>query len=469
MRKPGDKIYRPPGYGPKTWHMLIPGMPRPKTGPLSSLLLVYGFIGLILLGTFLLILPISNKTGQITFPIDALFTATSAVCVTGLVVVDTADYWSKFGQAVILILIQLGGFGFMTSATLFLQAFRRKIGLRERLLIKESMGLTRLGGVIRIVRRMALYTIIVEVIGVLLLYIYFSGVYPAGKAIWTSIFHSISAFNNAGFDLFGNYSSLSDFYNAPLVILVIAALIILGGISFVLIDDVIQNRRWIRLSLDSKLILTTTVSLLALGMLIILFTEFYDPGTLGSMVLNDKLLNAFFLSVTARTAGFSTFNLASLTDYALLFLIFLMFIGGASGSTAGGIKVNTLGLLVATIWSQLRGKEHAGIFGREFHVQQVYRALAIIMISIGLIGLVLFILTITEKYDFLSLFFETVSAFGTVGLTTGITPGLSLIGHIMIILTMFTGRLGPLALALALTQTQKPATYQYPEESIRIG
>lgn len=469
MRRPGDKIYRPPGYGPRTWHILLPGMQHPKTGPLPSLLLVYGFIGLIVVGTVLLLLPAANDSGQYTTPINALFTATSAVCVTGLVVVDTASYWSPFGQAVIFVLIQLGGFGFMTSATLFLQAFRRKIGLRERLLIKESLGLSRLGGVIRIVRRMALFTIMVEATGALVFFIYFSRSMPAEKAIWTSVFQSVSAFNNAGFDLFGNFLSLSEYHSVPLVVLTTAFLIILGGISFFLVSDIALNRRWVRFSLDTKLILTTTGALLVLGTIAILLTEFNDPYTLGQMSLGDKILNAFFQSATARTAGFSTINIAYLADYALFFIILLMFIGGASGSTAGGIKVNTLGLLIATIWSQIRGKEHAGAFGREFHVQQVYRALAIIMVAIFLIGLVVFILTITERYDFLSLFFETVSAFGTVGLSTGITPGLSVVGRIMIILTMFTGRLGPLALALALVQRQRPATYQYPEESIRIG
>ena len=469
MHKPGDRIFRPPGYGSRTWHILVPGLPRPRSGPLSSLILIYGFIGLIILGTVLLILPIANKSSQCTLPVNALFTATSAVCVTGLVVVDTADYWSVFGQAVILVLIQIGGFGFMTSATLFLQAFRRRIGLRERLLIRESMGLSSLGGLIKIVRRMALFTFMVELSGALLFFTYFCRTMPIAKAIWVSVFQSVSAFNNAGFDLFGSYLSLSEFYNVPLVIMVTAILIILGGISFVLISDITRNHRWVKLSLDSKLIITTTISLLVLGMLAILFTEYNDSNTLGQMSIGEKLLNAFFQSVTARTAGFSTINIAYLADYALFFLILLMFIGGASGSTAGGIKVNTLGLLVATIWSQIKGKEHAGAFEREFHIQQVYRALAIIMISIGLIGLVLFLLTITERFDFLSLFFETVSAFGTVGLTTGITPGLTAPGRILIMLTMFAGRLGPLALALALTQGQKTATYQYPEESIRIG
>jgi len=433
------------------------------------LLLIYGFAVVIALGTLLLILPVSSEEGQFTNPVQALFTATSAVCVTGLVVVDTATYWSNFGQAVILVLIQIGGFGFMTSATLFLLILVRRIGLRERLLIGESMGLTRLGGLVRLVRNIALFTIIIEAIGTGLLYIQFSTESSTGTAIWKSLFQSVSAFNNAGFDIFGQFQSMLDYQGNTLVVLVTAGLILMGGISFLVVADLFKVRSLSRLSLDSKLVLSVTMILLTLGMIIILLTEFNDSDTLGAMSWPQKFLNAFFQSVTARTAGFSTIDMANIADYALFFTMILMFIGGASGSTAGGIKVNTFGMLFATIWSSIRGKEYAGAFGREFRTQQIYRALTIVMLSLGLLTIAVFILTITEEFSFLKLLFETVSAFGTVGLSTGITPDLSTAGQLVITATMFIGRLGILALALSLLQRQQPSTYRYPQEVIRIG
>ncbi len=467
--KLGNRIFRPLRRAVRPWRVTLPAMRRPQIGGTSSLVLIYGFAGIIALGTILLALPVSGKAGQPTSLIDSLFTATSAVCVTGLVVVDTADYWSLFGQGVILILIQIGGFGFMTSATLFLLAFGRRIGLRERLLIGESMGLMRLGGLVTIVRRMAIFTILVEIVGALVFYLRFSSENTVGVAIWKSMFHAISAFNNAGFDLFGNFRSLSHYQGDILIVLVTAALIFLGGISFLVVVDVLRARSFTKLSLDSKLVLSTTVLLLALGTVIILATEFNDPDTLGALPAPLKLLSAFFQTVTARTAGFSTISMANAADYALFFTMLLMFVGGASGSTAGGIKVNTFGMLIATIWSTIRGKEHPGAFGREFAAQQIHRALTIVMTSLGLLSLVVFLLTVTEEFRFLDLLFETVSAFGTVGLSTGVTPGLTWAGRLIITVTMFAGRLGPLTLMLTLVQRQQPSKYRFPEEVVRIG
>ena len=467
IRKPGDKVFRVPRVS--EIRIPIPPVPTPKISRFSPLLIIYGFAIIIALGTLLLILPISTKTGQFTSFVDALFTATSAVCVTGLVVVDTGTYWSSFGQAVILILIQVGGFGFMISATLFLLVLVRRIGLRERLLIGESMGLTRLGGLVNLVRKIALFTIIIEVIGAALFYIRFSTENPTGTAIWRSIFQSVSAFNNAGFDIFGNFVSLSNYQGDTLVMLVTAALIILGGISFLVVADLFKTRSLFRISLDSKLVLYTTGSLLALGMIVILLTEYSDADTLGVLSLPKKLLNAFFQSVTARTAGFSTINMASVADYALFFTMLLMFVGGASGSTAGGIKVNTFGMIIATMWSTIRGKEYAGAFNKEFTTQQIHRALTVVMLSLGFIAMIAFLLTITEDFRFLNLLFETISAFGTVGLSTGITTGLSTAGRLIITFTMFIGRLGPLALTLSLLQRQRSSMYRYPQETIRIG
>jgi len=460
----GSKIARA-----RPWRVLLPVIPSSRTGPSSSLTLMYGFAGVVALGTILLMLPIASKTGQSTSVINALFTATSGVCVTGLVVVDTGDYWSLFGQGVILALIQVGGFGFMTSATLFLLAFGRRIGLRERLLIGESMGLARLGGLVNIVKRMAIFTILVETIGTAVFFIRFSSGNSLGTSIWKSIFHSISAFNNAGFDVFGNFRSLSNYHSDPLLTMVTAALIILGGISFLVVADLAKTRSLNRLSLDSKLVLATTMSLLALGTIVILLTEFNNPVTFGAFSIPEKLLNAFFQSVTARTAGFSTISITNMATYSLFFLLFLMFVGGASGSTAGGIKANTFGMLTATIWSTIRGREHACAFGREFATQQVYQELALAMLSLGFLAVVVSLLTVTEEFRLTNILFEAVSAFGTVGLSTGITPGLSMAGRLIITATMFVGRLGPLTLMLALVQRQQQSKYRYPQEAIRIG
>ncbi|MDD5312892.1 MAG: TrkH family potassium uptake protein [Dehalococcoidia bacterium] len=453
----------------KPWRISLTEPLKRKNGEISPLLLVFGFAALIIVGTVLLILPISSRSGHFTAPVDALFTATSAVCVTGLLVQDTGTYWSLFGQAVILILIQIGGLGFMTSATLFLIALGRRIGLREKLLIVETMGIMKLGGLVSLIRKMALFALIVEGMGTAIFYVYFSANSPTGMPLWESLFHAVSAFNNAGFDIFGDYQSLIHYQNNAPFLLTTAGLIIIGGISFVVVADIFGRRRFINLALDSKIVLSTTACLLLGGTLIILFTEFSNVNTLGTMPLPQKLLIAFFQSTTARTAGFSAINMGEITHYCLFFIIILMFIGGASGSTAGGIKVNTFGILVATLVSALRGKEYAGAFNKEFVPQQIYRALAVVILSLGIITTVVFLLTITERYDFLDIFFETVSAFANVGLSSGITPDLSVAGRLIISATVFIGRLGPLTLALLLIERQQTSIYRYPQENVRIG
>jgi len=467
-RRPGDRILRVARVRP--WLIPLPAIPRPRHAGLSPLILIYGFAGVIVLGMILLILPVASKSGQFTSPITALFTAASAVCVTGLAVVDTGTYWSHFGQGVILALIQIGGLGFMTSATLLLLLLGRRLGLRERWLIGQSLGTEKLGGMVKLVRRILLFTFIVEVIGAAIFYIRFSVENPTGTAAWKAIFHAVSAFNNCGLDLFGNhFSSLLGYQTDTTVILTTAALIILGGISFMVVADVINVRRFGRLLLDSKIVLVTTLGLLAVGTIVILITEYSSADTLGPMSVPYKLLNAFFQSVTPRTAGFSSINIGGMETYSQFFTILLMFVGGAAGSTAGGIKVNTFGMLVATIWSTIRGNEHARAFGREFANQQIHRALALVMLALTLIFIVVLVLTVTEKFGFLNLLFETVSAFGTVGLSTGITPDLSVAGKLIITAVMFIGRLGPLILVLSLTQRQKPSEYRYPQDEVRIG
>lgn len=466
--KPGDRIFRVPR--PIQWQVILPSITRPRIGGgISTLVIAYGFAALIIIGTLLLMLPFSTTDGKSPHITTALFTSTSAVCVTGLAVVDVNDFWSPFGETVILLLLQIGGFGFMTSATLILLALGRRIGLRERLLIKEAMGVTQMGGVVRITQQMAFFTIIIEVLGSALIYLRLSTQYTSGTALWKSIFLSVSAFNNCGFDLFGGYMSISGYLTDPLVVLTVAGLVIFGGISYMVVLDMLKRRSFTRLSLDSKLVITCTAFLLLFGMVVILIAEYGNPQTIGALSFPQKLLNAFFHSVTCRTSGFSTFSIGNLALYSLFFSMLLMFIGGSAGSTAGGVKVNTFGLLIATLLSTLRGNDATTAFGRQITVEQINRALTMIILAAVLVSVIVFCLSITEDFGFHDLAFETISAFGTVGLSTGITPQLSIAGRLLIILTMFIGRIGPLTLILSLTMRLHPSDYAYPKEMVRIG
>jgi trk system potassium uptake protein TrkH len=448
----------------------LPVVSPKRAGGSSLLVLIYGFAAIIAVGTILLILPISSKTGQFTSPVNALFTATSAVCVTGLVVVDTGTYWSSFGQVVLLILFQLGGLGFMTGATIVLLAMGQRIGLRERLLVAESMGTAIPGGIVRIVRRAALFTLLIEGVGAVVLFIRFlaEGMSTA-TALWRAVFHAVSAFNNCGMDILGGFRSLLGYQGDATVLLTMAVLIVLGGIGYIVMDDVVRSRSFSRLSTDSKLVLVTTISLLALGTIFILLAEFSNMATLGAFSPPQKLLVSFFQSVTPRTAGFTAIDISKMIVPSLFFTMFLMFVGGASGSTAGGVKVNTFGILICSVLSSMRGKEYPGAFGREFTARNVYRALALVMLYLGLVTAMVLALSITEKFGFVSLLFETFSALGTVGLSTGITPNLSVAGRLIIIAAMFIGRLGPLTFGSVLTARQQPVKYRYPKDIIRIG
>jgi trk system potassium uptake protein TrkH len=429
---------------------------------------VYGFVILIAVGTILLSLPFASAAGDWTAPLDALFTATSAVCLTGLLVVDTGTYWSGFGQAVILALIQIGGFGFMTSSTLLLLLIGRRVSLRERLLLKESLGGGGLGSVLTLARRVFVFTVIAEATGVVLLTLHFATELPLPKALWWGLFHAVSAFNNAGFDLVGGYRGLIPYSHAPLVLLTLAALFVFGALSYTTIEDVVRRRRFARLALDSKLVLTVTFGLLLAGAVLLLLTERSNVDTLGAMDTGARLLNAFFLSA-ARTAGFSTVDVGKMTDDGLLVLIALMFIGGASGSTAGGIKVQTFGILFFAIVAAVRGANEVQAFQRRVPINQVLRAIAIALLGVAWAFTLSLALNVTEGTSALRNIFEAVSALSTVGLSTGITPEASHWARIVLIVAMFTGRLCPLTLALALAARERPARYHWPEETIKLG
>ncbi len=421
------------------------------------------------MGSLLLTLPVANRGGTVTPYLVALFTSTSAVCVTGLVVVDTATYWSPFGQAVILALIQIGGLGFMTASTFLFTIMGRRVGLVDRMVLSAAQGSPTLGGAVRLARHVVVVTAIAEGIGALVLFLRFLWIYPLGTAAWMGLFHSVSAFNNAGLDIVGGFRSLTPFSDDPIIVLTIAALLIVGGLGYTVILNLRELRAYRHLALDTRLVLLITISLLVSGTLGILVLEYTNPATLGPMSLPLKVMNSFFMAATPRTAGFSTVDVGLMTQGSLLFIIGLMFIGGGAGSPAGGIKVGTFGVLTAAVWSAMQGRRSVAIFNRELPADAVGRALAVALLGLGIIFLGSVTLTTTERYPVFPLLFEVTSAFGTVGLSTGLTPDLSLVGESLTIVTMYVGRLGPLTTALALAQREKPETFKYPESHVRIG
>lgn len=434
--------------------------------------LVLGFAAVILIGALLLNLPIASKSGESVGFINAIFTATSAVCVTGLVVVDTLTHWTLFGQVVIILLIQIGGLGFMTMGTMFALIVGKRISLRERLLMQEALNQFNVAGVVRLAKYILIMTFTIEGIGALLLSIKFIPIYGIGKGIWYSIFHAISAFCNAGFDLIGRFRSLTPFVNDPIISLVVSALIVLGGIGFVVILEVFEKRSFKKLSLHSKLAITMTWILITIGFFIILVLEFNNPDTMAGLPIKGKILSGIFHSITPRTAGFNTLPTDKLTMASIFFTIVLMFIGGSSAGTAGGIKITTAGIVIASVVAEIRGKDDTDMFGRRVPRELINRALAIISLSMGLVVIVTMFLSITEAgHTFIEIFFEVVSAFGTVGLSLGITSDLTTIGKIMISITMFFGRVGPLTVFMALAQRRQKnnGKLRYAEEKVIIG
>jgi len=447
-------------------------MRRPPPPALSLLIL---FVVLITVGTVLLMLPMATNDGSATRFIDALFTATSAACVTGLVVLDTATHWSPFGQVVILLLIQAGGFGIMAGSTLLLAIFiGRRTTLRDRVMVQESLGGLQLGTVTTLIKRIAIFTLAAEAIGAVILSISFMAGPEAGPqwhplGIWWGIFHSVSAFNNSGFDLTGGFRSLTPFVDDWAVLLTIAVLLVLGGLGFAIVGDALGKRRWARMALETKLVLSATLALLLGGALLIGLTEWANPATLGALPPEQRFLNAFFESATLRTAGFTALDTSALFDATLFVVMALMFIGGASGSTAGGIKVNTFSVLLVAILSTVKGQPSAMAFGRRIQHTIVYRALAVALLSIAFVFVIGLGLTLTTEATFVQTLFEAVSAFGTVGASTGITPELSDPARLITVFAMFVGRLGPLTLVLALAARARPIPYRPAVESVRIG
>ncbi|WP_334076127.1 MULTISPECIES: TrkH family potassium uptake protein [Paenibacillus] len=431
--------------------------------------LVLGFAAIILLGSFLLMLPVSSTTGESLPWIDALFTATSATCVTGLVVVDTGTYFSTFGQVVIMLLIQVGGLGFMTMATLFSLVLKRKISLKDRLLLQEAMNQNTMEGIVRLIRKVLLYSLIIESGAALVFAIRWSFDMPLGRAIYYGIFHGVSMFNNAGFDLFGEYRSLTQYVSDPVVNFVAMFLIVSGGIGFIVVSDLIEFRKRRKFSLHTKVVLSMTTALILVGALVIFIFEFTNPKTLEPLGWDGKFLASFFQSVTPRTAGANTLDIGALRQATQFFIIILMFIGASPSSTGGGIKTTTFTILVGAVISMIRGRSDLVLFRYRLAQERIFKAVTITMLALFLVVAVAMVLSTTEDASFLSILFEATSAFGTVGLTMGLTGKLTVMGKIIISFTMFAGRLGPLTLAYALGPQQGKELYRHPEGKMIIG
>ncbi|MWV46891.1 Trk family potassium uptake protein [Paenibacillus sp. HJL G12] len=432
-------------------------------------ILVLGFAGIILIGSILLSLPISNTTGKPLRFIDALFTATSATCVTGLVVKDTGTFFSTFGQVVIMLLIQVGGLGFMTMATLFSLALKRRISLRDRLILQEAMNQNTMEGIVRLIRKVLIFSLVIEACGAILFAVRWSFDMPVGRAIYFGIFHGVSMFNNAGFDLFGHFNSLTGYVYDPLVNIVVMFLIVSGGIGFIVLSDLVDFRKNRKLSLHSKVVLSMTGALIIVGAVVIFIFEFTNPKTLGSLNWGGKILASFFQSVTPRTAGANTLDLAGMRQASQFFMVILMFIGASPGSTGGGIKTTTFTILVGAVLAMIRGRDDIVLFRYRLAQERIFKALTITFLALFLVVGVSMVLSTTEDSNFLTILYETTSAFGTVGLTLGLTPHLTLVGKILISLTMFAGRLGPLTLAYALGPKKGKELYRHPEGKIIIG
>ncbi|MEX2447066.1 MAG: potassium transporter TrkG [Dehalococcoidia bacterium] len=436
------------------------------------LLLILGFLVMIVVGTALLSLPFASAEGTRVPFMTALFTATSAVCVTGLVVADTRETWSPFGQAVIITLIQAGGLGFMTSATLLLMVLGRRLSLRQRMTAGAAAGQIGTMQIGALIRRVVMMTFAVEGVGAAVLVGAFTLHDSAFglEQLWRGVFTAISAFNNAGFDLEGGGTSLQGYVGNPLVLGSIGVMAFIGATGYAVWWDIWRQRRWRSLQLNTKIVLATSLSLTALSTVVILLSEAVTPGLLHDAPLGEAVEIAALESVYARTSGFTAIDLSLAHDETLLVIIALMFIGGASASTAGGIKINTFTVLFFTIVSSARGDEHVHAFGREIPWRQVNRALSVALLAVALLFVTTFFLAVTTELPLLPVMFEAVSAFATCGLSLGVTGTLDSMSQGIVILAMFVGRLGPLTFALALAERfERRDRFRYPEAEINIG
>ena len=431
------------------------------------------FLGIILLGAGLLTLPGASRSGVSCGFLPALFTSTSATCVTGLVLYDTWTQWSGFGQAVILCLIEVGGLGFMSAASLVVFALRKKVGLRQRMVMAQALSLNDIEGVVRLQKWVLLGSLSIQLTGALLLFLRFLPDYGVKTAAVWGIFHAVSAFCNAGFDIFGSIApgqSIVTFNNDPVVCIILMILVVIGGLGFFVWEEVATVRCFRRFSVYTKLVLLTTGVLILTGAGLFLILEWNNPGTLGGMPWGQKVLNAFFQSVTLRTAGFASLDQGQLTEAGKGVSIVLMLIGGSSGSTAGGIKTVTFLVLLLFMGSRLRGKDSVDVFKRSIPKEKVMDAMTIVTILVGLAMAGAIFISANCGVAFTDALYETASALGTVGLTAGVTGSLTLPAQLLIIVFMYFGRVGILTISLGFLMTdQAKQRFQYAQTNLLIG
>ena len=473
--KPGDRMVRHPRRAELRPVTVTVDARKVNSRALSTpLMVIYIFAALVAIGAALLSLPFATRGEGAAPLVDALFTATSAVTVTGLVVQDTADYWSAGGQIVLAALIFIGGLGFMTLAAFGLVVAGQRVTLSQRMLIHESLGGALLGmghgGLARLAVGIVVFAAAAQALGFVILAIRFSMIYPLDQAMLTAMFHSVSAFNNAGFIFVSEPEGMAAFQRDGTVVGVTAFMIFLGAMGYGVLLDAIANRRFRLFGLMTKLVLIFTAALIAVGFCVFMAFEYSNPNTLGPLPVSQKITTSIFESVSGRTAGFTTLDYAETRQQTNFMVSGLMFIGGASASVAGGIKVNTLAVIIVSTLSTMRGRAGASAFGREIPPEQVRRALVLGAISTAMVFTVVLALSVSDgQLDFLHLFFESVSAFGTVGLSAGITSELSRWGMFIIIAAMFVGRLGPFTIGIAMSQHSSSDRYRFAEERVTIG
>ena len=432
-----------------------------------------GFLALIVAGGLLLSLPIATVDRQSIGLFNGLFTATSAVCVTGLVVVDTGPTFSLFGQCVLMALIQTGGLGFMTVSTIFFLALRRRIGLRQRMVLAQGLGVSSMSGVVRYVRNVILGTFCVEGAGALILFFRFLPEFGAGTALWYGVFHSISAFCNAGFDILSDVSyggSVARYVTDPVVNLTLMALIVIGSLGFSVWGEIRHTRRFSRLSVYARLAILITICLIFGGGALFALLEWNNPGTIGNLTPGGKILASLFQSVTLRTAGFASFNQDALTEASKALSDLLMFVGGSSGSTAGGVKTVTMGLVILSAVSTMRGRRQVTVLGRSISQEDIANAVSIALLVMGLSLLGAAVITVCVGCSFMNAIYETISALCTVGLTTGITPTLCTASKLILIVFMFFGRVGIMTIGVGFMMGDRAKErVQYAQTKVMIG
>lgn len=434
-------------------------------------IMALGFLMVIITGTILLMLPVSSRTGQWTPFIKALFTSVSSTCVTGLVVVDTFSYWTVFGQLVILVMIQIGGLGFISIGVIFALFFNRRIGLANRTLIQESVNSNVLKGIVRLMKNVILGTAVFECIGALFLSIRFIPRMGVVRGIYNSIFHSITAFCNAGFDLMGRYepySSLSGYYDDYVVNITIIALILIGGLGFTVWADIKHNKlHFKKYTLHTKIVVVSSMILVVIPT--IMFMVFETNGVEAGMPFKDRFITSIFAAVTPRTAGYNTVDLGAMTQASKLLTIILMFIGGCPGSTAGGVKTTTIVVIIVYIWSNLRNSAGCNIYGRRLTDEDIKKASMVIGLNLFMAVAALLIISGMQNFNFEDLCIEVFSAVGTVGLSTGITRQLNTCSQIVIMLLMFGGRIGTVTFASSFAYNKKQVKLMNPEENVSVG